>query len=136
MELTANNVHETFMKCLFKDAEPKENYVEARGVNLHIGFHPARLHENKEKILSMLDGLPDNFKEGLGGGWSFLNACNDKNSNQWADMHQTIDELLCLGIAIKAVKFQVPREMWGMFPGGMPYFSVCTPDEVVEEKAV
>lgn len=132
MQLTADNVHETFMKCLFKNGEPHEGYVEARGVTLHIGFHPERLEENRQKILSMLDGLPDNFKEGKGGGWSFLNACNDKNNIQWADMHQTMDELVCLGIAIKAVEFQMPREMWGMFPGGMPYFSVSVP--VAEEK--
>lgn len=131
MQLTANNVHETFMKCLFKDAEPQDNPVEGHGVMMLMGFHPGRLEENREKILSMLDGLPDNFKEGQGGGWSFLNACNDKNGNQWADMHQTMDELVCLGLAIKAVKFQLPREMWDAFPGGMPYFSVSIP--VVEE---
>jgi hypothetical protein len=128
MNLTAENVHEVFMKCLFKDAEPQDNPVEGCGVMMRMGFHPGRLEENREKILSMLDGLPDNFKEGKGGGWSFLNACNDKNGNQWADMHQTMDELVCLGLALKVLKFQLPREMWGAFPGGMPYFSVSIPE--------
>jgi hypothetical protein len=128
MNLTADNVHDVFMKCLFKDNESKENYVEARGVTMHIGFHPGRLEENREKVISMLDCLPDNFKENKGGGWSFLNACNDKDGVQWADMHQTMDELVCLGLALKALKFQLPREMWGAFPGGMPYFSVSIPE--------
>lgn len=130
MELTANNVHDTFIKLLFKEGEPTEGNVSAQGVMLNVGFHPERLEENKENISSMLDDLPDNFKEGKGGGWSFLNACVDKNDIQWADMHQTVDELVCMGIAIGAVKFQFPREMWSAFPGGMPYFSVAKVDAV------
>jgi hypothetical protein len=42
---------------------------------------------------------------------------------QWGE-HSNIEELLCLGTAIGKVHFQFPRDMWSMFPGGMPYFSV------------
>jgi len=133
MNLTAHNSHETFMKCLFKDGEPTDGYKEAHGVMMRVGFHPGRLEENKENIYSMLAGLPNEFKKSGGGGWTFLNACQDKNGVQWADLHSTIDELLCLGLAIDAVKFQLPREMWSVLPGGVPYFSVEIPEVQVSD---
>lgn len=125
MELTAKNVNDVFMKCLFEDGEPTEGFVEAFGVITRVGFHPGRLEENRENIRSMLDSLPKEFKIREGGGMSFLNACNDKDGNQWTDLHKTIDELLCLGLATKLAKYVLPdREKWKIFPGGMPYFTV------------
>lgn len=116
MKLTADNVHDTFMKCLFKDEEPKDNPVITEGIMMKIGFHPDRLKENENNIIEMLSGLPNEFQQSGGGGMSFLNACNDKDGNQWADLHKTMEELVCLGIAIKKVHI--------LFPGGMPYFTV------------
>lgn len=124
LPLTAKNVHDLFVKCLFTDKEDKTNYIEAQGVQLHIGFHPDRIEEHKETINAMIDELPDNFKKTGGGGWSFLNACIKADGTQWADLHRTIDQLLCLGLATKKIEFQMPREFWGMFPGGMPYFLI------------
>jgi hypothetical protein len=54
------------------------------------------------------------------GGATFLNACVDKNGTQWGE-HRNIDQLLCLGIAIGKVSFPMPKEMWSMLPGGMPF---------------
>jgi hypothetical protein len=54
---------------------------------------------------------------------SFLNACMDRHGNHWAE-HQTIDFLLCLGLATDQVAFCLPREIWAALPGGMPYFVV------------
>lgn len=124
MELTAQNVSETFRKCLFKDGEDTSNHVIGEGVMMKIGFHPERLKEKTQDIENMISCLHDNFKANIGGGWSFLNLCEDKNGNQWADMHQTMDELVCLGNAIGKINFLMPRELWKMFPGGMPYVVV------------
>jgi len=55
---------------------------------------------------------------------SFLNMCIDKNGNQWADLHRTMDELVALGIATGKLSFLIPREMWSILPGGMPYLIV------------
>lgn len=121
MKLNATAVHDTFMKCLFNDGEPTDPHVVAEGVQLRVGFNPERLKDAEPAIVEMLNDLPDQFKEGGGGGWSFLNMCNDKDDNQWADLHQTMDELVTLGVAIGKVSFQLPRELWSVLPGGMPY---------------
>lgn len=121
MELTADNVHKVFMKCLFNEEEPKENYKVGEGVRLKVGFHPERLKQAEQSITEMLDCLPPEFRKDSGGGWSFLNMCMDKNGVQWADLHQTMDELVALGIASGKLAFTFPREMWSILTGGMPY---------------
>jgi len=80
------------------------------------------------------EALPDEFHTGKGGGWSFLDACNDRNGAQWTSLHRTMDQLVCLGHAIGAVSFCLPREMWKILPGGMPYFVVDV-GKMAEEKS-
>ncbi len=128
MKLTSQNVHNTFMTCLFKDEEVEEgkipdNAILVKSVIINIGFHSGRLNKNKENIIDMIMQLPKGFHENKGG-MSFLNACNDKNGNQWTGMHKIMDELVALGIGIKFIEFQLPREMWKILPGGMPYFII------------
>ena len=123
MKLTSEVVEKIFLDCLFKEDEDHKAFIEARGVQLNVGFHPGRLKENESKIIELLDQLPDNFKESKGGGWSFLNACIDKDDNQWGE-HRNIDQLLCLGIGIGKARILLPREMWSIFPGGIPYFTI------------
>ena len=70
--------------------------------------------------------LPSQFRlftEGGAGGWSFLNAHEDKDGVQWGE-HKVIEVLVCLGIAVGHARFLLPRKMWSMAPGGMPYFCV------------
>lgn len=122
--LNAEKVNNIFTECLFTDEEDKTQYVEASGVMLRVGFHPGRLAKNEDVINEMINQLPDNFKKTGGGGWSFLNACLDSSGSQWADTHQSVDQLVCLGLATKKIEFQMPRTYWGMFPGGMPYFLI------------
>lgn len=125
--IDSTEVHDTFLGCLFKDGEDRTNFVEAHGVNMRVGFHPDRLKDAAAKVRTWLDALPVAFRisGGLaGGGWSFLQACEDRDGNQWTGLHQTMDELFTLGIAIEYARFLVPRDMWAMFPGGMPYLSV------------
>jgi len=120
MKLTAKNVHDVFMNCLFKEDESTENHKVGNGVMTKVSFHPQRLSEKESDIIEMLNDLPDEFKKTGGGGWSFLNMCIDKNGNQWGE-HSNIDELIILGNTIGKVSFQLPREMWSILPGGMPY---------------
>jgi hypothetical protein len=122
MELTSENVHDIFLNCLFEDDEPHDQYVKAEGVMINVGFHPERLESHRGDIESMLDYLHANFS--VGGGWSFLNACNRADGTQWTGLHSVVDELVCLGLAIKHVSYVAPREMWPILPGGMPYFVV------------
>lgn len=124
MQLTAVNVKNVLLECLFNDGEDTTQHVIGEGIKNTVGFHPDRLKDNTENIISMLSELPNQFKQSGGGGWTFLNACNTKDGIQWADLHQSIDELIILGNAIGKVSFQFPREMWKNLPGGMPYFIV------------
>ena len=87
------------------------------------GFHPDRLETHKTEIAELLAELPDNFQAEIGGGWSFLNACMTKDDKQWGE-HRDIECLVALGIATDQAKWMMPRDMWSILPGGMPYFSV------------
>lgn len=124
MNLTAEKVHTTFMNCLFNEGEPTDNYKIGEGVMMKVGFNPERLKESEPAIIEMLNDLPDEFKKTGGGGMSFLNMCNDKEGNQWADLHKTMDELVALGNATGKLSFLMPKEMWDVLPGGMPYLVV------------
>ncbi len=117
-------VSKIFNECLFKDGENTDNHIKAEGVKTAIGFHPDRIEKNKEEIKLMLNELPDGFKKSKGGGWSFLQACDDRHGNQWTGMHQTMEQLFQLGIAVRLVKSMFPKGRWAMFPGGMPYYVV------------
>ena len=121
MELTAENVNNLFAHCLFKEGESTEKRIKVEGIMTTVGFHPERLKEVTSNIMDMLNNLPDNFKQSGGGGWSFLNMCQDKNNNQWTGFHKTMDELVMLGRGIGKLDFLLPRGLWGSLPGGMPY---------------
>ena len=99
------------------------HYV-AEGITLSVGFHPERLDSHEKEIVALLDELPDVFKTSTGGGMSFLQACNDKHGNQWTGLHQRMEQLFLLGIGIGKVKLCLPRDMWAMLPGGMPYYTI------------
>lgn len=124
MDLTNENVEVVFMDCLFKDGENTENHIKVEGIQNTVGFHPERLTAHKEDVQAMLQFLPDEFQKGKGGGWSFLNACNDKDGSQWTGSHQRMEQLCQLGIGLGLAEWQLPREMWAILPGGMPYVVV------------
>jgi len=123
-KLTSERVTKVFRDCLFKDDEDTSNHIEARGIMINVGFHPERLEEHTVEIEEMLGELPSEFQKSGGGGWSFLNACNDKYGNQWTGEQTVMEQLVLLGIATEKAKFQLPREVWSALPGGMPYFVI------------
>jgi len=125
MNLTAENVISIFENCLMTvDDENIFDIVMGEGIMGNANFNPERLKGNEQFICDMLNDLPDSFKKDGGGGMSFLNMCQDKNDRQWADLHQTMDMLVCLGNSIGKLSFLMPRDMWSMLPGGMPYIVV------------
>jgi len=121
MNLTAENVHNIFKKCLSNDSV---DIKIVDGVLTKASFCVKKLEENKSNISDMLNDLPDYFKKGSGDGWSFLNMCEDKNGVQWTDFHATVDELVCLGIAVDKMSYLMPRDFWKVLPGGMPYLVI------------
>ena len=124
MQLTADAVSQIFRDCLFKEGEDHSGHIAAHGIMTVVGFHPQRIKNHKEEIVKLLYALPIEFQEASGGGFSFLAACNDKNGEQWTGMQVVMEQLFLLGMAAKRVKCLMPREMWSMLPGGMPYYAV------------
>ena len=66
--------------------------------------------------------------ESEGQGSSFLNACYDRDGDLWTGDHATMEQLFVLGIAAGMVNCLMPRDMWPVLPGGMPYYSVTIPE--------
>lgn len=122
--LTPQRVEAVFISCLFKDGEDTSEHIVAEGIAQTVGFHPGRIQQHRQDIHDMLAELPDEFKTSGGGGYSFLNACMNRDGNQWTGLHQIQEQLVQLGIAIGEVEYCLPREMWMVLPGGMPYFLV------------
>lgn len=83
-----------------------------------------RLKEFKSEIIKYLDLLPDNFKERVGGGYTFLSMCVDKNNRQWGEQISG-DELFTIGNALGLCDFCIKnRLVWRHLPGGVPYIVI------------
>lgn len=137
MNLTSENVDYVVKQLLLSDEEANaagigdeatDEQVEAAGLVkvealIHtFVFHPDRVAEQRENIRTMLDDLPGSFRALEGGGWSFLNMCMTKDDVQWTDFHRTQEALCAMAIAADLGDWVLPREMWNVLPGGMPYF--------------
>lgn len=124
MQLNAENVTKVLKSCLFDEGYTDEDLkraIEVESVMLHIGFDSDRVKQHEKEIVELLEQLPKEFKKTEGGGWSFLNACMDKDGNHWGE-HRNIDELIALGLAVDKIQFLLPREVWVALPGAVPYF--------------
>lgn len=131
MELTAGNlageVERVFKDCLFTDAEipdgkPPEGAVIVEAIMMAVGFHPGRLEFHRAEVIEFLRMLPDGFFKGTGDGWSFLNLPMTKTEEQWGE-HRNAEQLMSLAFALKLGNYTLPRSMWKLLPGGMPYIA-------------
>jgi hypothetical protein len=123
-QLTAINVMEVFMDCLFQEGEDTSKAVIVDGIISKFGFHPGRLESHKQDIREMLDALPEEFQESSAAqGTSFLQGCVTRTGDQWGE-HQQMEQLFALGFATKDAVLLMPREFWKVLPGGMPYIAI------------
>ena len=122
--LTSERVEEVFMDCLYKDMEARKDAVIVMGIILNVGFHPERLEAHRQDVKVMLAELMPEFHQKTGGGWTFLNLCNDKHGRQWTSFHEIQEQLCLLGNALGLSEYLMDREMWAAMPGGVPYFMV------------
>lgn len=134
MEEIAAAVNRIFLDSLYKpseinDNQPPSDCVIVEGVIGKFGFHPGRLESHREEVISILREMDSNFFASSGGGYTFLNLCQDKNGNQWGE-HQNCNELVGLVIGLKLGKYCLPREMWSALPGGVPYIVFNIPESV------
>jgi len=131
LKLEPSNVEEIFLDSLYKEGENHDDAVVVNGIMITVGFHPGRLASHKEEVRELLSQLPDEFHAEVpnAGGWSFLNACNNAEGELWTGEHRVMEQLFLLGEALDLVSCLLPREMWDVLPGGMPYYMVkgCRP---------
>jgi hypothetical protein len=122
MKLTSEAVEKLFDECVVP-ADTAGDQIKAVGLVNAYWFDRKKIEQNKPKIRELLAELPDNFRADKGGGWTFLNACIDRNGEQWTGLHQTMEKLFCLGIAAGITKWLM-LDMAASMPGGVPYVSV------------
>lgn len=125
--IDVNRIQEIVGDSLFRDEElaggQPEHVVEGDGIIRKFGFHPERLEGHREDVRGMLMELSDDFMATKGGGMSFLNMPMDKDGHQWGEQVNAGD-LCALGTALGLVSFPLPREMWEVLPGNVPYVMV------------
>lgn len=121
-KLTVENVERIFVDCLTNEDNP--NAIECNPVIHKCVFDAQKINEHKDEIKECLMALPKEFRENEGGGYSFLAACNDIDGNQWTGLHLNMEKLFALGTAAGYITSLVPRNMWFMLPGNMPYFMI------------
>ncbi len=106
-----------------------ESTVTVDGIIQQFTISTRAVGAHKDEIRKLLDEMPLEFHspatEGGGGGWSFLNLCNDREGVQWAE-HRTMEALIVLGIAAGMASYLLPKEMWQFLPGGVPYVAFNT----------
>lgn len=103
------------------DGKAPEGAVMVDGCVRSFGFHPERLERVRPKVVALIrEVVQDAFMKGGGEGWSMLNLAEDREGNVWGGQRDA-DDLLCLAIGLKMAGFCMPRSMWSMLPGGMPY---------------
>ena len=134
--IDAKVLREIFDDCLFRKEEldekdqPKEGipWIKVEGVLSSFGICTERLKKHESQIVEYLKNTPTAFHKGVGGGWSFLNLCCDKNETLWGQ-HSNVEQLIVLGIAIGKVSFPLPRKIWTSLPGGVPYVVIDVADK-------
>ncbi len=116
-------LREVFTDCLFREGEAHDDAVIVEGLVDTFGLHPERLESKREQVAGWLDQLPLQFKASDGGGWSTLNAVMLEDGTQWGEQ-RNMQELVVLAIGLELGSFPLPRDMWSVLPGGMPYFII------------
>lgn len=124
----AEQVDTLFRSCLFNDDEMEEGKpkpglepVIAEGIVMKVGFHPGRIVEAKPKVQALIAQIVNNeFLKSKGGGMTFLNLCIDRTGQQWGE-HRTQEQLVTMAIANGLAGYCLPKDMWSVLPGGMPY---------------
>lgn len=122
--ITADNMskltEKAFMDCLFKEGEDTTNHVVVEGITMKVGLHPQRLEEKRELVQALLTELPPEFKDG----YTFLNFCTTKEGELWTDSHRICELLIIMAIGLDLMEYCLPRELWVILPGSVPYVMI------------
>lgn len=125
MDLAPAAIQTLLDTCLVKEGETLKTPTIVEGITRKFGFHPGRVANHADEIADLLAQLPEQFQHNHGGGWSFLNACHNRNGEMWTSEHRVMEDLFVLGIAAGRARWLLPREAWSSLPGGVPYVVVA-----------
>lgn len=129
--IEVERIREAVRDCMITEEEEKAlgsgvaavDVMMVDGIVRQFGLHVGRLETHRAEVAGWLSELPVVFREDVGGGWSFLQACVDKDGHQWGE-HVDMEMLFVLGVGLGLAKSLFPRDMWPALPGGMPYYAV------------
>jgi len=110
MKLTRRNLVEVLKNTMFQDGEDVRTAILGNGVGMTIGFHPERLKHYTGEITELLNDLPQGVKDE--NGLSLVDTCFNKDGDIWNNDPETMDMLICLGMAAGKLKFDIPKEEW------------------------
>jgi hypothetical protein len=123
-------VEAIFSYCLYKTEElgkggkAPEDAKVVDGIAGKVYLHPGRLEVYRNQVKTWLSALPHEFRRNSGGGWSFLEACYQSDGKQWTGLQLRMGQLFYLVLGLGIVECTLPREMWPILPGGMPYYII------------
>lgn len=123
MLIDAKRVDEIFYDCFLPvndKSEAKENSTFVEGITIDVFFDNEKLDKNKNELNNIINNLNPTFKNG----WTFLNLCLDKENNQWTGLHEEMQKLMLLGMAIGRMGYCCGRDLWNILPGNVPYVYV------------
>lgn len=88
-------------------------------------FDKQRLETLKPTIASVLEELPDNFHHSRGGtGATVLDMGMRRDGSLWEVDTVTVDGLIALILGTGLGKFCGNRDLWPIFPGGVPFLLI------------
>lgn len=118
IRLNVENVQHIFNRCLYTpECSCSTEPLTVQGYNSDFVFNPDMLQLEKSNIEELLKQLPENFKEG----WSFWEMYRTQDGYNWTNAAKNMEALMVLGIAIKKIRYVLPKNLWWSLPGGAPY---------------
>ena len=124
--IDAEQVQKAFLDCQVKEPDGNDELavIHIKGTYRNFALSGERLMSHREQVREWLASMPAEFHLSKGGGWSFLNACQTADDIQWTSFHERVEQLVVLGIALGFVSWPIPRDVWYLLPGSMPYFAI------------
>lgn len=130
--IDATEIDELFRGCLFKEEELEggkpEGAVIVQGIYVQYAFEPKRLEATRQKVMGYLKELPRGFRHtSEAESRSFLDGCMTESGEQWGE-HRNVEQLFSLAIGLQLGGWLLPKELWSLLPGGLPYFQIRLPE--------
>jgi hypothetical protein len=94
--------------------------VEVQVIGATYRFGRPMIEVKRDEIKALLSELDPKFFRSVGGGGSVIDMPVDRYNRQWGEQIDA-DALCALAFAAGLGEYCMPREVWSVLPGGMPY---------------